>query len=48
MSLSIKTVSTHRARILMKMGLASNADMTIYALRNAIIPDTPRRLRQHP
>jgi two-component system, NarL family, invasion response regulator UvrY len=38
MSLSVKTVSTHRTRILMKMGLASNADMTIYALRNALIP----------
>lgn len=39
LSLSVKTVSTHRRRILEKMGLTSNADMTTYGLRNAIIPD---------
>lgn len=37
LSISIKTVSTYRTRILEKMGLTSNADITIYALRNAII-----------
>jgi two-component system invasion response regulator UvrY len=37
LSLSIKTVSTYRARILQKMNLATNADMTTYALRNALI-----------
>lgn len=38
LSLSPKTVSTHRTRILAKLGLTSNAEMTTYALRNAIIP----------
>jgi DNA-binding NarL/FixJ family response regulator len=35
--LSVKTVSTYRARILEKMNLVSNADLTAYALRNGII-----------
>jgi two-component system, NarL family, invasion response regulator UvrY len=38
LSLSPKTVSTHRKRILAKLGLASNAEMTAYALRHAVIP----------
>jgi len=38
LSLSPKTVSTHRKRILEKMGLTSNAELTTYAFRNAIIP----------
>jgi DNA-binding NarL/FixJ family response regulator len=37
LSLSVKTVSTYRSRILEKMNLQSNADMTTYALRNALI-----------
>lgn len=37
LSLSVKTVSTYRSRILEKMSLATNADMTTYALRNALI-----------
>jgi two-component system, NarL family, invasion response regulator UvrY len=35
--LSVKTVSTYRSRILEKMNLSSNADITTYALRNQII-----------
>jgi two-component system invasion response regulator UvrY len=35
--LSVKTVSTYRTRILEKMHLATNADITTYALRNALI-----------
>jgi DNA-binding NarL/FixJ family response regulator len=35
--LSVKTVSTYRARILEKMSLVSNADLTAYALRNGLI-----------
>ena len=35
--LSVKTVSTYRARILEKMRMKSNADLTSYALRNEII-----------
>lgn len=35
--LSVKTVSTYRTRILDKMGMKSNADLTSYALRNELI-----------
>jgi two-component system invasion response regulator UvrY len=35
--LSVKTVSTYRSRILEKMHLLTNADLTTYALRNALI-----------
>jgi DNA-binding NarL/FixJ family response regulator len=35
--LSVKTVSTYRSRILEKMNLLTNADITTYALRNALI-----------
>ncbi len=37
LSLSVKTVSTYRSRILEKMSFRSNADVTSYALRNGII-----------
>ena len=37
LSLSVKTVSTYRSRILEKMQFTSNADLTSYALRNQII-----------
>jgi len=37
LSLSVKTVSTYRTRILEKMNFTSNADMTAYALRNGLI-----------
>jgi len=35
--LSAKTVSTYRTRILEKMGLASNSDLTYYALKNGLL-----------
>jgi two-component system invasion response regulator UvrY len=35
--LSVKTVSTYRARILEKMQMSSNADLTYYAVKNHII-----------
>jgi two-component system invasion response regulator UvrY len=35
--LSVKTVSTYRTRILEKMHFLSNADITTYALKNALI-----------
>lgn len=35
--LSVKTVSTYRARILEKMNLKTNADLTLYAMRNRLI-----------
>ncbi|MGB6308721.1 MAG: response regulator transcription factor [Steroidobacteraceae bacterium] len=37
LSLSVKTVSTYRTRVLEKMHFASNADITAYALRNGLI-----------
>jgi len=37
MSLSVKTISTFRARILHKMRLKSNADMTHYAINNNLV-----------
>jgi two-component system, NarL family, invasion response regulator UvrY len=35
--LSVKTVSTYRSRILEKMAMRTNADLTTYALRNGLI-----------
>ena len=37
LSLSIKTVSTYRTRLLEKMGMKTNADITTYAVRNSIV-----------
>ena len=37
LSLSVKTVSTYRSRILEKMSFSTNADITSYALRNGLI-----------
>lgn len=37
MFLSIKTVSTYRTRVMEKMGLESNSDLTYYALKNGLI-----------
>jgi DNA-binding NarL/FixJ family response regulator len=37
MALSVKTVSTYRSRVMMKMGLASNSHLTYYALKNGLI-----------
>lgn len=37
LSLSVKTVSTYRARILEKMRMKSNAELTRYALKNGLV-----------
>ncbi|MGL4808912.1 MAG: LuxR C-terminal-related transcriptional regulator, partial [Giesbergeria sp.] len=37
LSLSVKTVSTYRTRLLEKMGLSTNSDLTYYALKNRLI-----------
>ena len=37
LNISIKTVSTYRTRILEKMGLKNNADLTYYAIKNTLI-----------
>lgn len=35
--LSVKTVSTYRTRILEKMGMRTNAELTSYAVRNGVV-----------
>ncbi len=37
LSLSVKTISTYRTRVMEKMGLASNSDLTYYALHHGLI-----------
>jgi DNA-binding NarL/FixJ family response regulator len=37
MHLSVKTVSTYRARLLDKMGMSSNAELTRYALQHGLV-----------
>ncbi|MEY2689393.1 MAG: hypothetical protein RL375_3592 [Pseudomonadota bacterium] len=37
LSLSVKTVSTYRSRVMDKMQLASNSDLTYYAIKNGLI-----------
>ncbi|MDD3517772.1 MAG: response regulator transcription factor [Chromatiales bacterium] len=37
MSISVKTVSTYRSRILEKMGMKHNAELTHYAVRNGLV-----------
>jgi DNA-binding NarL/FixJ family response regulator len=37
LSLSVKTVSTYRSRVMEKMHLASNSDLTYYALKNGLM-----------
>ena len=37
LSLSVGTISTHRARILEKMGMKTNAELTHYAIQNGLV-----------
>lgn len=37
LNLSVKTISTHRAHILEKMGMKNNAQLTYYAIQNRLI-----------
>jgi two-component system invasion response regulator UvrY len=37
LSLSIKTISTYRSRILEKMNMKSNAELTHYAIKNSLV-----------
>jgi two-component system, NarL family, invasion response regulator UvrY len=39
LSISVKTVSTYRTRILEKMGMGSNAELMRYAVRNKLVSD---------
>ena len=45
LSLSVKTIETHRARLADKLGLRSRADLTRYALEMGLLdpdPSSPR------
>jgi two-component system invasion response regulator UvrY len=37
LTLSPKTVSVYRARVLEKLGLSNNAELTVYAIRNGLV-----------
>lgn len=37
LNLSVKTVSTYRSRLLDKLGMASNAELAAYAVRNGLV-----------
>jgi DNA-binding NarL/FixJ family response regulator len=37
LSLSDKTISTYKARILDKMGMKTNAELTHYAIKNGLV-----------
>ena len=37
MSLSVKTVSTYRTRLLQKLVISSNAELVQYAMRNCLV-----------
>lgn len=38
LNVSVKTVATHRARLLQKMGLRNNAELVRYAIDNQLLP----------
>jgi two-component system invasion response regulator UvrY len=44
--LSQKTISTHRARILEKMGMKTSAQLTYYAIQNNLIDQYPVKKRE--
>ena len=37
LNLSVKTISTYRARVMSKMGMKKNAELTLYAVHNKLI-----------
>lgn len=37
LSLSVKTIGTYRSRILQKMKLTNNAELTVYAIKNGLV-----------
>jgi two-component system, NarL family, invasion response regulator UvrY len=42
LNVSVKTVATHRARLLQKMGLRNNAELVQYAIEHHLLPDSGR------
>ena len=39
LNLSVKTVSTHKARLMEKMGIENQADLVRYAMRHRLVDD---------
>jgi DNA-binding NarL/FixJ family response regulator len=39
LALSVKTISMYRSRLLQKMRMRHNAELTHYAIRNRMLPD---------
>jgi len=39
LSLSVKTISTYRGRVLGKMGMSSNAELTVYCMENDLLDE---------
>ena len=37
LSLSVKTISTYRARIMYKLNMSTNAELILYAIRNKLV-----------
>jgi DNA-binding NarL/FixJ family response regulator len=46
LSLSVKTVSTYRGRVLEKMGMSNNAQLVHYAFQNRLVRDRPHDLSE--
>jgi DNA-binding NarL/FixJ family response regulator len=44
MGVSPKTVTTYRARVLAKMRMATNAELTLYAVEHRLVPNTAFRI----
>jgi DNA-binding NarL/FixJ family response regulator len=38
--LSVKTISTYRSRVMEKMNMKKNAELTLYAIRSHLIDDS--------
>src|SRR5439155_831794 len=48
MNLSVKTISTYRGRVLDKMGMRTNAELTYYAVREPARGVARPRIRKFP
>ncbi len=46
--LSVKTVSTYRARLLEKMGMSNNSELVQYAFQNQLVESRPHDVRPPP
>jgi DNA-binding NarL/FixJ family response regulator len=45
LSLSVKTISTHKTRLLEKLGLANQAELVRYAIEHRLLDEPPARPR---